>query len=61
MKIKIEIDTEGKVVVEGIDIVGPGCQQVLEPFNQLGKVLSQEAKPEFYQTSEESTWQKTNQ
>jgi len=48
--IKVTIDEEGNVAFEVKGIKGPGCEEVLRPFEKLGLVVEEQKTPEYYQT-----------
>jgi len=47
--IKVTIDEEGNVSFDVHGIKGPGCTTVLKPFEQLGQVVEEHKKPEYFQ------------
>jgi hypothetical protein len=53
-RIEIIVDQEGKASIEAHGFVGPSCLDALGAFNALGDVLSEEPKPEYYETNRES-------
>ena len=47
--ITVTIDEEGNVSFDVHGLKGPGCTTVLKPFEQLGQVVEEKKKPEYYQ------------
>jgi len=47
-QISVEINFEGKITVDVDHAVGPSCQKLLEPFDELGKKVDSGFKPEYY-------------
>jgi len=47
--ITVNIDEQGNVSLEVKGIKGAGCEKVLRPFEQLGKVVEEKKTAEYYQ------------
>lgn len=49
-EIKITINQNNEIEIEGADFIGPGCHAEIEKYvKALGEKIKEKKKPEFYQ------------
>lgn len=50
----VEISADGNAKVEGVGVSGPACRALTAPIEKaLGVVVSDQAKPEMFQTAQQ--------